>query len=633
MRQKECMRIIGYAVILLLITFAYNAQSNGAINPANEENIIKTLVSDGRLDIEKLKQFRDQLLFDIQKNNAQRRPDTASNIFLNRIFNLNAASQSGSFIVLDSTRSFMWMNDQWIDSLKYKYYSNVRGDLEYSIKQYWENDQWEYNINLGFTYDEYGRLIERIVQDWNSIHPEFDYIIRRLTFNYNFNGSIADSIKQYWNFNSELWGDDAKSKYSYVYDGNGNQTEYLNQVSRWDDSPPYWKWTDDSRILSTFNGNNNLTESVLQGWDEGMFMWYNISRETFAYDGHGNRTDSSTFGWVSDQWVEDMKITFSYDNDDNQIEELHQYYEEGQWINSWKFTYDYDANGNQTRFLEQYWDDGTWENSWEEILAYDANNNVTENTGRYWNWSINVWRTYDRHTYTYDIDGNQIEYLGQLWESSQWISDFKRISYYSLITTTETGVGDEVEITLDENIVLLFDSVSAAGSISVTIGDDGPGSDIYEFLPVDSADYIYITTDAEYVGQVELCFPYNGALLTDEEEDLLRVFHYTQGQWVNITSSHDKVNDIICGITNNLSPFAIGFTNSSTHLCGDANDDGGVNISDAVYIINCVFKGGPCAEPDKGGDANCDDIANIADAVYLVNLIFRGGPAPCATCP
>lgn len=68
------------------------------------------------------------------------------------------------------------------------------------------------------------------------------------------------------------------------------------------------------------------------------------------------------------------------------------------------------------------------------------------------------------------------------------------------------------------------------------------------------------------------------------------------------------------------------------YVCGDANGDGGVNISDAVYIINCIFRGGPCAEPDKGGDPNCDGTANISDGVYLINLIFRGGPDPCAWC-
>jgi len=33
------------------------------------------------------------------------------------------------------------------------------------------------------------------------------------------------------------------------------------------------------------------------------------------------------------------------------------------------------------------------------------------------------------------------------------------------------------------------------------------------------------------------------------------------------------------------------------------------------------------------GDVNCDGSVNIADAVYTINYIFKGGPAPCADCP
>lgn len=67
------------------------------------------------------------------------------------------------------------------------------------------------------------------------------------------------------------------------------------------------------------------------------------------------------------------------------------------------------------------------------------------------------------------------------------------------------------------------------------------------------------------------------------------------------------------------------------YVCGDANGDGTVNIGDAVYIINFIFKGGPAPSPLDAGDANCDHARNVGDAVYIINYIFKGGPAPC--CP
>jgi hypothetical protein len=66
-----------------------------------------------------------------------------------------------------------------------------------------------------------------------------------------------------------------------------------------------------------------------------------------------------------------------------------------------------------------------------------------------------------------------------------------------------------------------------------------------------------------------------------------------------------------------------------TVTLGDASNDGAVDISDAVYLINYIFGGGPEPTPMFAGDANCDTAVDISDAVYLVAFIFSGGPAPC----
>ena len=60
---------------------------------------------------------------------------------------------------------------------------------------------------------------------------------------------------------------------------------------------------------------------------------------------------------------------------------------------------------------------------------------------------------------------------------------------------------------------------------------------------------------------------------------------------------------------------------------GDANSDGFVNVGDAVYIINFIFKGGPAPDPVRG-DANGDGSINIGDSVFIINYIFKGGPPP-----
>jgi hypothetical protein len=65
--------------------------------------------------------------------------------------------------------------------------------------------------------------------------------------------------------------------------------------------------------------------------------------------------------------------------------------------------------------------------------------------------------------------------------------------------------------------------------------------------------------------------------------------------------------------------------------CGDANIDGKVSVSDVVYLINYLFKGGP--EPwlyftDDNGDCKI----SVSDVVYEINYLFKGGPAPKCDC-
>jgi hypothetical protein len=61
------------------------------------------------------------------------------------------------------------------------------------------------------------------------------------------------------------------------------------------------------------------------------------------------------------------------------------------------------------------------------------------------------------------------------------------------------------------------------------------------------------------------------------------------------------------------------------YVCGDANDNKAVNISDAVYLISYVFAGGYAPKDICLGDASGDGVVNISDAVALITYIFQGG--------
>ena len=61
---------------------------------------------------------------------------------------------------------------------------------------------------------------------------------------------------------------------------------------------------------------------------------------------------------------------------------------------------------------------------------------------------------------------------------------------------------------------------------------------------------------------------------------------------------------------------------------GDANGDGNVSVSDVVYIINYLFKGGPAPDPLLSSDVDCNGNVNVSDVIYLINYLFKGGPPP-----
>jgi len=70
----------------------------------------------------------------------------------------------------------------------------------------------------------------------------------------------------------------------------------------------------------------------------------------------------------------------------------------------------------------------------------------------------------------------------------------------------------------------------------------------------------------------------------------------------------------------------------SCTACGDANGDGLIDISDAVFLISYIFSGGvapgDCNYPKGKGDANGSGTVDIADAVCIISYVFAGGGPP-----
>ncbi len=61
---------------------------------------------------------------------------------------------------------------------------------------------------------------------------------------------------------------------------------------------------------------------------------------------------------------------------------------------------------------------------------------------------------------------------------------------------------------------------------------------------------------------------------------------------------------------------------------GDPNDDGFMQLSDAIYVLNFLFLGGPPPTCADSGDADDNGRLELTDGVFILSFLFSGGDAP-----
>ena len=149
----------------------------------------------------------------------------------------------------------------------------------------------------------------------------------------------------------------------------------------------------------------------------------------------------------------------------------------------------------------------------------------------------------------------------------------------------ETPVGRSVPVQLtDPNtgtapVALTFSNVSRMGTTSLATTSAGP-TPPSGFQLGDPPVFYEITTTAAFEGSVDLSFNYSGISVGDEAD--LKLFHFGQDGWEDVTTSVDTENDVIHGSVAALSTFAIFEGAASSAPTPDFNGDGVVNFSDFV---------------------------------------------------
>lgn len=178
-------------------------------------------------------------------------------------------------------------------------------------------------------------------------------------------------------------------------------------------------------------------------------------------------------------------------------------------------------------------------------------------------WDIFTWKAGDAVPTRVTDDYSSYE-LGPAVSGDRivWGRPLNEIGLYEIFTAVltspeqavvEVGVGTSASV---GDVQIAFGSILESGLVTV--------SKVSTVSPLPSGFQLAglglgydISTSARYIGPVALAMSYVDAGMTPEAEAGLKLFHFEDGAWQDVTTSVDSVNNVVTGVCDGLSPFAV----------------------------------------------------------------------------
>ncbi|HMH53502.1 MAG TPA: SBBP repeat-containing protein [Candidatus Acidoferrum sp.] len=120
--------------------------------------------------------------------------------------------------------------------------------------------------------------------------------------------------------------------------------------------------------------------------------------------------------------------------------------------------------------------------------------------------------------------------------------------------SVNTPSGSQVTVPLGSGASVSFPSISSQGNSAATTSSTGP-TPPSGFSLGSPPTYYDLTTTASFAGLVTFCVRYDPAQFVDPS--MLHLLHFEGSVWVDVTTSTDTVNNVICGQVSSFSPFVI----------------------------------------------------------------------------
>ena len=177
--------------------------------------------------------------------------------------------------------------------------------------------------------------------------------------------------------------------------------------------------------LYTYDANGNMLTYTRQDWDGT--NWIDNIREVFAYDAANNNISYTQQGWNGSTWDDNNRFQYTYNAAHQMLTSLYQQMSGGMWTDISRDTYTYDANGDNTEYLEELYGTG-WENYSRKTYTYNGHHQVTMRIFEAWTGS--AWENSSKKEFTYDAAFNEINSIDYSWQSGAWNPTYQYLTEY-----------------------------------------------------------------------------------------------------------------------------------------------------------------------------------------------------------
>ncbi len=155
------------------------------------------------------------------------------------------------------------------------------------------------------------------------------------------------------------------------------------------------------------------------------------------------------------------------------------------------------------------------------------------------------------------------------------------------VAVINTPAGTNVAVAPHPSVAVYYDEVEDSGITVARASNDGPPAP-QGAQTGQNQTWWDIVNDVSELGNIEVCLSYDDQNYGVESQ--LAIYYYEDDAWVDVTTYQDSDENLICGVTQSLAPFAV-FEKTCDLNGGDPDMDG------------------VCADVD-----NCPDVANADQA-------------------